>query len=1108
MSHPWHPNWRGRKQYWDDVRWTRTPEHDAAVGLFRKQNPHGWHNYWYLLFRRIGEDQVHYLPVLTQSFLTTPTGSNQTTTGGVDVTWNNSSNKIEVVGAGGSGGASNIATGSAAGGGGGEYGVTTNFNIANPGTTTFVWQIGTGGTSISIAAGVSAQTAGNPGGDSWWNGTTQAGATIGAIHGNGGGASATPANGGTGGTGGVGTTHNPGGRGGNITANGSASGGGGAAGPNGAGVAGVDTAGSGSVTAGGNADASASGAGTGTAGSTTNGSNTNGGAGTELGDGIHGCGGGAGGLRLAANAAMTGSRDGGLYGGGGGGAKNAGAGGQTSTTSVSGAGAQGIIVLTWAPGVGWGFDNDQQTRMALRKPRKQTADRTLSGEQGTNDRYQQWRNSGWEVQPPQPRLAINKRAPGLKGKSEFAYNNIWPNAGWEPTRSQEPRRKWERAGGVMPIESGIELPFILTVATWGFDIQQQPTYPQWKRTGAIVPEWYNIPSPFQQWFNRGFEEVSSQEPRQRWERRGAYLHGDDGTEFPFSQWFNWGWDQTASQPLHRFWKSPDVGDVGIEFPFIVAFVAWPFDPTFSQEPRRRWQRTAAIMRGDDGTENPFQQWFNDGWEQTYSQPPHRIWKSPTIGDVGTEAAFINWINFGWEQATSQPLHRIFRSPDIGDIGIEFPFVPAIVLWPFDLTFSQEPRRRWQRAAGVMRGPDGTDARLNPWLNWGWEQSRSQEPRRRWERLAALLRGPDGTDNFFTQWSNWGWEPTISQPPHRIWKSPTIGDTGTEAAFILWRNHGWEVQPPQPPRWPQVRRGGILKGDDGTELPFIFSVPTWGFDIQQQPPAFLRPRRGALLRGDDGTYRTLINWFNAGWEVQPWQPPRRPWERRGAILRGDEGIYRQLIRWFNAGWEIQPPQPPRWPRTRRGAVMPIEQGIELPYLYIQFVNQLGEVNLPMLRRWPKTGRGAILRGDEGFYRPFIPSVIPTPGVRPRRLTGKVFIIDAVPSMIDRPLYLFGPLPKVNESCTLVFYVGGGLPSIPAPVLFTFTRPDGVIQRGDVPFAFIGTPTVTQIMIPNFPSRQYLVYQFGIGELSMAGTWKVSAITTDFFSLTYSFNVLPY
>lgn len=281
----------------------------------------------------------------TVTFLTSPTGSNQTYTSPAD--WNNSNNSVEVVAAGGSGGAASGASGgafrSSSGAGGGAYSKNTNFSFANPGTTTATYRIGTGGAAVT-ASGTSV-TNGNTGGDSWFNGTTLGGSTIGAQGGVGGGTSgAGNVNGGAGGAAasGTGTTKKSGGRGGNYTGGGGSgarsTGGGGAAGSTNDGNTGVDKSDTSDAgTAGGSADGGSGGAG-GAAG------NNNGGNGTEW-DASHGSGGGGGG-NAATSGTLTGG-SGGNYGGGGGGACcNNGTGSQTS-----GAGIQGIIMLSYTPAI-------------------------------------------------------------------------------------------------------------------------------------------------------------------------------------------------------------------------------------------------------------------------------------------------------------------------------------------------------------------------------------------------------------------------------------------------------------------------------------------------------------------------------------------------------------------------------------------------------------------------------------------------------------------------------------------------------------------------------------------------------------------------------------
>lgn len=268
----------------------------------------------------------------TLTFLTSPTGSNQTYTSPLD--WVNTGSKIETIGAGGSGGGGDGSNQKGSGAGGGAYNFVSDFSFAVPGTTTATYRIGTGGASVNAGGG----TNGNAGGDSWFNGATLGAASAGSKGGSGGLNGAT-ANGGAGGASGSGVGSGfSGGRGGNLTGvndpNTGGSGGGGAAGLNGAGSNGVDSAStSASVeTAGGSADNGSGGAG-GSAGS----GGSAGGNGTEW-DATHGSGGGGGG-RASVNGTGW---SGGNYGGGGGGVSRSG-------TTNSGAGASGMVVVTYTP---------------------------------------------------------------------------------------------------------------------------------------------------------------------------------------------------------------------------------------------------------------------------------------------------------------------------------------------------------------------------------------------------------------------------------------------------------------------------------------------------------------------------------------------------------------------------------------------------------------------------------------------------------------------------------------------------------------------------------------------------------------------------------------
>lgn len=238
-------------------------------------------------------------------------------------------NTIETWGGGAGGSSDNFTSTVSSGGGGGAYISISNIATLTIGNMINV-TIGTGG------AGETASAAAKVGGDTWFNGTTLAGSSVGAK----GGSIATGSA--AGGAGGLGTSCIPasgflaratGGTGGKGQASGSGGGGGGGAGSSGAGGSGgVGLTGTGNGGAGGAGDAGSGGAGG--AGGTVG----VGGAGTANALG----GGGGGGAKGTAGASTGGA--GGLPGGAGGGGSTDG------SASIGGAGANSQIIITYTPG--------------------------------------------------------------------------------------------------------------------------------------------------------------------------------------------------------------------------------------------------------------------------------------------------------------------------------------------------------------------------------------------------------------------------------------------------------------------------------------------------------------------------------------------------------------------------------------------------------------------------------------------------------------------------------------------------------------------------------------------------------------------------------------
>lgn len=251
--------------------------------------------------------------------------------------WNNANNLDEAWGGGGSGGALRGSVNVSAGGGGAEYRASANFSVATPGTTAFNYTIGPGG--VAVTQSVNGTTAGNAGTQTTFNTST-----VIAKPGLGGGSGVATQNGGAGGTGGTGTSASAaGGRGGNAASAATATGGGAAGSAAGVGGNGVDTSGSSQGTNGGAGANAGATAGSGVSGTTAQ---TGGVGGDGTSNSTHSGGGGGGGALNTASGTATGGT-GGHYGGGGGGATAEGA-----ANAVSGAGMQGLIVLTYTPAAG------------------------------------------------------------------------------------------------------------------------------------------------------------------------------------------------------------------------------------------------------------------------------------------------------------------------------------------------------------------------------------------------------------------------------------------------------------------------------------------------------------------------------------------------------------------------------------------------------------------------------------------------------------------------------------------------------------------------------------------------------------------------------------
>jgi len=425
------------------------------------------------------------------------------------------------------------------------------------------------------------------------------------------------------------------------------------------------------------------------------------------------------------------------------------------------------------------------------------------------------------------------------------------------------------------------------------------------------------------------------------------------------------------------------------------------------------------LRGDDGSQRPFVQWYNSGWEIQSHQPRKPTPRSEPHGDEGIQSPYVMWRNAGWEPQFQQPPHPRREKAGflLSGVNIENPFVvvtpPA---WGWEVL---PPSLRWM----ISRSPgiDGLSMfaafDMQP-LNW---ETMPWQPAYRRNRQVT---GPENIPSVFvftpgTQVA-WGWDPTVAQPPHRFNRIPALlrGDDGNESPFNPWYNFGWEFQPSQPPHPRPERAASFLFGDTGTQAPFIptFAPVAWGWESVLNPAYRYRWERGAAgMRGDEGIQTQFVNWQNYGWEIQSHQPqhprPERAaswlfgdtgteapfvptfvltdwgWEvipavahhirwARGAVgMRGDEGTQGPYVFWYNGGWWIAPFQPGHPRPERAGAIMFGDTGIEgtfTPPIPVPLVALGWEVPTSLIAyHVPRQRAGAVFVGDQGNQAPYVP-----------------------------------------------------------------------------------------------------------------------------------------
>jgi len=287
-------------------------------------------------------------------------------------------------------------------------------------------------------------------------------------------------------------------------------------------------------------------------------------------------------------------------------------------------------------------------------------------------------STGWEIpsfQIPFNRIGSFFGALAPSSGVEIPFSN-WYNIGFEIQSVQPPHPHPEHAGGIMPIEPGIEAAFIFNplnpLVSWAFEAYPpQPPHPRSERAGAItMPIEMGIEAPFVfvpiQLTPWGFDAPITYK-HVPFNRVAAIARGDEGIEFPEVRWFNTGWEIQPPPPPHQF-----------------------------------RERRGAFLRGDEGIENIQINWLNNGWEIQPPPPPHQFRERRGAflrGDEGIETALINFIRAGWVIQGVQPPHpRPERAGAImpSEPGIESVYVfvappvlaslapldaPAALRWP-------------------------------------------------------------------------------------------------------------------------------------------------------------------------------------------------------------------------------------------------------------------------------------------------------------------------------------------------------------------------------------------------------------------------------------------
>jgi hypothetical protein len=406
---------------------------------------------------------------------------------------------------------------------------------------------------------------------------------------------------------------------------------------------------------------------------------------------------------------------------------------------------------------------------------------------------------GWQVQPVQP-PPINwaLKAPGLKGRSEFAILSLWINAGWE----------------VQP--------------------PQPPTFPTTvqKSIGAVTQPTDTLPMPpfIPPIFVNGWNIVLPGPEKFR-PLVGADFRGDDGNYFPLAQVLapvTSGWLASPSTD----WRRPPRPDLASAFDvggLIPAPVVWWSDPEASLRVRRALQFDPAVTFSEIGPPSA----ITAGAYLDQLPPFLRFKRAVQVVQVELASpprAAVPWferqdfllrrrlrltaeveeatiaipppvITFGWfapqQDIVVKRVNKLGRY--IGDESINRAILPPVprVIWGWDVRMPEIPHRRFFLDRAIEVELNFPVPFVRPFI--GWDAQPWQPVHVRFERAGAGMRGEDGIEF-----------PFISPAPE-----------GAVMVLDDWYStqlYPWALR--------SNRAGAIMQGDiSGTWGPFFLPVPS-------------------------------------------------------------------------------------------------------------------------------------------------------------------------------------------------------------------------------------------------------------------------------------------